>query len=378
MTDQTLNNLKLITSTVAPILTFILALLNGFTEKKKDKEFKNGELTYTKKVLTTYGKTIITLLIISACLALSGLLVDEFIKERKAQVQKELDALNTAKRDSILNTAKLTLDTVITALKTTKEIQATAQEMTNTLTNQTERIKKLSVPLFPMKIIYSFERRDELNKSIYGADNGITCQDIIDALNEDLGSEGGHGFQKYSRGELLFYSFAPYNFKPPLPYYIHVYQTSYNEAKTGNSNLMKLSKLVYDKFAPLDMECNFYKVTDNFKQYDKVPLKIFMGKQPKKNSDILFSYTVTVFPSDSIKVGLDVEVSDPGYVFNNTNSLSWMDFDNGYLRIYCPWGQIQSVNLFTGPQYSYSMPFKITEADRIDHKTEFQKRIIIK
>ena len=376
--DETLNDLKLVTSTIAPILTFILAILGAFTEKKKDKEFKNRELTYTKKVLTPYGKTVLTLLICSALLTLSGLRVDELIKDRKAQSQRRLDAINNEKRDSILNTAKLTLDTIVTALKTTQEIQATAQAMTTTLRNQTERIKKLSMPLFPMKIIYSFERKDNISGGVFGADNNIPCQDIIDGMNTDLGSASGHGFIRYDRGTLFFYGFEPYNYKPPLPYYIHVYKTSYNEAKTGNSNLLKLSKLVYDKFAPLDMECNFYGQSNNVKNYDNVPLKIFIGKEPKLNSDIIFSYTVTVFPSDSMKVNLEVEVSDPGYVFNNTNSLSWMDFNNGTLRIYCPWGQISSAEFLTGPQFSYSLPFKITEADRIDHKTEFKKRILIK
>jgi hypothetical protein len=370
MTDDTLNNLKLITSTIAPILTFILAILGAFTEKKKDKEFKNEELIYTRKVLTPYGKTILILLICSSLLTLSGLRVDELIKVRKAEFQRGLDSINNSKRDSILNTAKLTLDTVITALKTTQEIQATAQEMTTTLTNQTERIKKLSLPLFPMKIVYSYERSDSTSRQVGGPalDEYVEFQDIIDAMNAD--------------------DLPPDNFLIRTPYHktargwndsynMSVDNVSYNEVlkKADESSLMKLSYLVYKKFVPYGIDLSFYKSSEQIKKSGDDVLKVEVIKIPNVNTDVVFSYTIYVNRPDKMTVNLEIEISNPNTINNLKRAFSWMEFNNGTLKIrnYSNGGKINKVSIFSGTQYSYPMVFPISNSDRIDEENAIKK-----
>ncbi|HTC00324.1 MAG TPA: hypothetical protein VK705_06545 [Ferruginibacter sp.] len=370
MTDDTLNDLKLITSTVAPILTFILALLGAFTEKKEDKEFKNGELTYTKKVLTAYGKIILTLLIFTALLTLSGLWVDELIKEHKDQSQKELDAINSVKRDSILNTAKLTLDTVVTALKTTQKIQATAQEMTTTLTNQTERIKKLSLPLFPMKIVYTYERSDSISTQVGGlsSDEYVKFQDIIDAINaDDLPPDDALKVTPYHK--TVRYKDNPYT--------ISVKNISYNEAfkEADESSLMKLSYLVYKKFVPYGIKLSFYKPSEQEGKSDDKVLTVFANKKPIVNTDVVFSYTIDVDRPDKMTVNLVIEISNPNDISNIQKAFSWIENNKGTLKIrnYSNGGKINKVSIFSGLQYSYPMIFAINNSDRIDDENSTKK-----
>ena len=67
--------LKIITSVIAPIVAFALAILNGFTENWKEVNVEHGEII-TKKVLSAYVKFVIGLSFVTALLILSGIYID--------------------------------------------------------------------------------------------------------------------------------------------------------------------------------------------------------------------------------------------------------------------------------------------------------------
>jgi len=86
---MSLQTLKIITSVIAPMVAFALAILNGFTEKRKEVEVKQGDEIITKKVLSVYGKFIIALSFVTALVILSGIYIDRLITDQNRDIQKK-------------------------------------------------------------------------------------------------------------------------------------------------------------------------------------------------------------------------------------------------------------------------------------------------
>lgn len=182
---------KTITSVIAPISTMLFAILNTFTEKKKEIKVKKGDTEETKKVFTIWAKFSAIGVIISAIISLFTFTLDGKLNRIKANENRIKDSTNQAKIDSIkgrsdsiyqraittsdnliksLNISETLSKNSVNQLLLTKENATRAKEaiellgttndkQVRTLNKQDtlfDKTQELLYPLFPLKLTVSY------------------------------------------------------------------------------------------------------------------------------------------------------------------------------------------------------------------------------
>jgi|GEM_PF-6190424 len=147
MKKEALDSLKIISLTIAPIVTLLLVITGSFFDLRKDVIVeKEGEIYHQRK-LSIYGFILLSLLILSALITISGIYITTLLDNYNANVQYEKDLKNNIERDSILK-----------ELAHITELYNKERKITKSIINSVD-------PIFDAKIALemSFSKYDDIN-----------------------------------------------------------------------------------------------------------------------------------------------------------------------------------------------------------------------